>query len=71
MRKKLPATVAEELGSRFAEVEQLWIERDGYITLHLTPDEAERIAHALPFDNPLAVRIRQALRGPLTRNIVY
>lgn len=53
------------------EMTNLWIDRDGYITLHLTPDEAERIAYALPFDHELAVRIRRTLRGSLERNILY
>lgn len=58
-------------GETTGETADLPIERDGHITLHLTPDEAERIAYALPFDHELAVRIRRALRGPLKRTIVY
>ena len=69
-RESTKPTVSERLDSTEGPKE-IWIEQDGYITLHLTPDEAEHIAHALPFDHELAVRIRHALRGPLTRTIVF
>ena len=46
----------------------VWVERGGSITIHLSVDEAERLAHALPFTNALAKEIREALRtgGPIS-----
>ena len=46
----------------------VWVEQNGAITIHLTVDEAEKLAHALPFTYPLAKEIREALRtgGPIS-----
>ena len=46
----------------------VWVERGGSITIHLSVDEAEKLAHALPFTYPLAKEIREALRtgGPIS-----
>ena len=49
------------------------IEMGGSITIRLSVDEAEKLAHALPFTNALAKEIREALRngGPISPMIVY
>ena len=49
------------------------IEMGGSITIRLSVDEAEELAHALPFTNALAKEIREALRngGPISPMIVY
>jgi hypothetical protein len=46
----------------------VWVEANGAITIHLTVEEAEKLAHALPFTYPLAKEIREALRtgGPIS-----
>jgi len=46
----------------------VWVEQNGAITIHLTVEEAEKLAHALPFTYPLAKEIREALRtgGPIS-----
>jgi hypothetical protein len=46
----------------------VWVERGGSITIRLSVDEAEKLAHALPFTYPLAKEIREALRtgGPIS-----
>ena len=49
------------------------VEMGGSITIHLSVEEAEKLAHALPFTNALAKEIREALRtgGPMRPMIVY
>ena len=48
------------------------VEMSGSITIHLTVEEAEKLAHALPFNYPLAKEIREALRtGGRGSPIVY
>ena len=49
------------------------VEMGGSITIRLSVDEAEKLAHALPFTNALAKEIREALRngGPISPMIVY
>jgi hypothetical protein len=44
------------------------VEMGGSITIRLSVDEAEKLAHALPFTYPLAKEIREALRtgGPIS-----
>ena len=44
------------------------VEMGGSITIHLSVEEAEKLAHALPFTNALAKEIREALRtgGPIS-----
>ena len=44
------------------------VEMGGSITIHITVEEAEKLAHALPFTYPLAKEIREALRtgGPIS-----
>jgi hypothetical protein len=51
-----------------ARIGAVWVERGGSITIHLSVEEAERLAHALPFTNTLAKEIREALRtgGPIS-----
>jgi hypothetical protein len=51
----------------------VWVERRGSITIHLSVEEAEKLAQALPFTNALAKEIREALRndGPISPLIVY
>ena len=41
---------------------------DGSLIVRLSSDEAERLIHALPFNYPLAGKIREALRtgGPIS-----
>ncbi len=48
------------------QFDHFWVEANGSITIHLTVDEAEMLAHALPFTNGLGREIREALRtsGP-------
>ena len=43
------------------------VEMGGSITIRLSVEEAEKLAHALPFTNALAKEIREALRtgGPI------
>ena len=55
------------------QLDHVWVEHSGSITIHLTVDEAEKLAHALPFTNALAKEIREALRtgGPMSPMIVY
>jgi hypothetical protein len=55
------------------QFDHVWVERGGAITIHLTVEEAEKLAHALPFTYPLAKEIREALRtgGPISPMIVY
>ena len=44
------------------------VEMGGSITIRLSVEEAEKLAHALPFTYPLAKEIREALRtgGPIS-----
>ena len=44
------------------------VEMGGSITIHLSVEEAEKLAHALPFTNALAKEVREALRtgGPIS-----
>ena len=44
------------------------VEMGGSITIRLSVEEAEKLAHALPFANALAKEIREALRtgGPIS-----
>jgi hypothetical protein len=44
------------------------VEMGGSITIRLSVDEAEKLAHALPFTYPLAKELREALRtgGPIS-----
>ena len=44
------------------------VEMGGSITIRLSVEEAEKLAHALPFTNALAKEIREALRtgGPIS-----
>ena len=55
------------------QLDHVWVEHSGSITIHLTVEEAEKLAHALPFTNALAKEIREALRtgGPISPMIVY
>jgi hypothetical protein len=55
------------------QLDHVWVEHSGSITIHLTVEEAEKLAHALPFTNALAKEIREALRtgGPISPIIVY
>ena len=55
------------------QLDHVWVEHSGSITIHLTVEEAEKLAHALPFTNALAKEIREALRtgGPMGPMIVY
>jgi len=55
------------------QLDHVWVEHSGSITIHLTVEEAEKLAHALPFTNALAKEIREALRtgGPMSPMIVY
>ena len=55
------------------QLDHVWVERGGSITIHLSVEEAEKLAHALPFANALAKEIREALRtgGPMGPIIVY
>ena len=55
------------------QLDHVWVEHSGSITIHLTVEEAEKLAHALPFTNALAKEIREALRtgGPMGPIIVY
>jgi hypothetical protein len=55
------------------QLDHVWAEHSGSITIHLTVEEAEKLAHALPFTNALAKEIREALRtgGPMSPMIVY
>ena len=55
------------------QLDHVWVEHSGAITIHLTVEEAEKLAHALPFTNALAKEIREALRtgGPMKPMIVY
>jgi hypothetical protein len=55
------------------QLDHVWVEHSGSITIHLTVEEAEKLAHALPFTYPLAKEIREALRtgGPISPMIVY
>ena len=55
------------------QLDHVWVEHSGSITIHLTVEEAEKLAHALPFTNALAKEIREALRtgGPMRPMIVY
>ena len=50
------------------QLDHVWVEHSGSITIHLTVEEAEKLAHALPFTYPLAKEIREALRtgGPIS-----
>jgi hypothetical protein len=50
------------------QLDHVWVEHSGSITIHLTVEEAEKLAHALPFTNALAKEIREALRtgGPIS-----
>ena len=50
------------------QLDHVWVERGGSITIHLSVEEAEKLAHALPFANALAKEIREALRtgGPIS-----
>ena len=50
------------------QLDHVWVERGGSISIHLSVDEAEKLAHALPFTYPLAKEIREALRtgGPIS-----
>ena len=50
------------------QLDHVWFERGGSITIHLSVEEAEKLAHALPFTNALAKEIREALRtgGPIS-----
>ena len=50
------------------QLDHVWVEHSGSITIHLTVEEAEKLAHALPFAYPLAKEIREALRtgGPIS-----
>ena len=59
--------------SPVVQLDHVWVERGGSITIHLTVEEAEKLAHALPFTYPLAKEIREALRtgGPISPIIVY
>jgi hypothetical protein len=54
--------------SPVVQLDHVWVERGGSITIHLSVDEAEQLAHALPFTYPLAKEIREALRtgGPIS-----
>ena len=51
-----------------ASVGHVWVECGGSITIRLSVEEAEKLAHALPFTNTLAKEIREALRtgGPIS-----
>ena len=44
------------------------VEIGGSITIRLSVEEAEKLAHALPFTYPLAKELREALRtgGPIS-----
>ena len=55
------------------QLDHVWVEHSGAITIHLSVEEAEKLAHALPFTNALAKEIREALRtgGPMSPMIVY
>ena len=55
------------------QLDHVWVEHSGSITIHLTVEEAEKLAHALPFTNALAKEIREVLRtgGPMSPMIVY
>ena len=55
------------------QLDHVWVEHSGSITIHLTVEEVEKLAHALPFTNALAKEIREALRtgGPMSPMIVY
>ena len=50
------------------QLDHVWVERGESITIHLSVEEAEKLAHALPFTNALAKEIREALRtgGPIS-----
>ena len=50
------------------QLDHAWVERGGSITIRLSVEEAEKLAHALPFTNTLAKEIREALRtgGPIS-----
>jgi hypothetical protein len=50
------------------QLDHVWVERGGSISIHLSAEEAEKLAHALPFTNALAKEIREALRtgGPIS-----
>ena len=51
-----------------ASVGHVWVECGDSITIRLSVEEAEKLAHALPFTNTLAKEIREALRtgGPIS-----
>jgi hypothetical protein len=45
----------------------VWVERGGSITIHLTVEEAEKLAHALPFTYPWRKRFGRRC-GPVVRS---
>jgi hypothetical protein len=47
------------------------VEMDGSILIRLSVEEAEKLAHTLPFTYPLAKEIREALRTGGPRGPIY
>ena len=47
------------------------VEMGGSITIRLSVEEAERLAHALPFTYPLAKELREALRTGGPRSPIF
>ena len=49
----------------------VFVEMGGSITIRLSVEEAERLAHALPFTYPLAKELREALRTGGPRSPIF
>jgi hypothetical protein len=62
MSQQFDKSIKAEHREPFFEVNQVVIEFDGGATFRLDEEGVDQLLHALPYDHPLAQRIREARR---------